>query len=99
MMVSQMMPELILRECPDRRREERFIHRQPAEVDGRPVAVRDISAAGIAVVMRTPVSVGDLVHVNTNTSGRGLGAATPARVARVEPGADRIVVGLQFIQQ
>ena len=63
MFASPMLPELVLRECPDRRRQERFIHREAVHVDGCPVAGRDISASGIGVVMRAPVRTGDLVHV------------------------------------
>jgi hypothetical protein len=98
MFVSQATPELILRECPDRRREERYRHRQPVQVNGRPVHGRDISATGIAVVMRAPISVGDLVHVTTNGFGHGT-STTAARVARIAPSADRVIVGLQFLQQ
>lgn len=99
MFASPMLPELVLRECPDRRRQERFIHREAVRVDGRPVSGRDISASGIGVVMRTPVRAGELVDVtfeNDSQSGR---LTTRARVARVQPVADRVVVGLQFVNQ
>jgi hypothetical protein len=99
MFASPLLPELVLRECPDRRRKERFVHREAVHVDGCPVAGRDISASGIGVVMRAPVRTGDLVHVtfeNDSPSGR---ATTVARVARVQPVAGRMVVGLQFVNQ
>jgi hypothetical protein len=99
MFASPMLPELVLRECPDRRRQERFIHREAVHVDGRPVVARDISASGLGVVMRAPVRAGDVVQVafdNDSPSGR---ATTVARVARVQAVADRTVVGLQFVNQ
>ena len=99
MFVSPMLPEFVLRECPDRRRQERFIHREQVHVDGRPVIGRDISASGLGVVMRTAVRTGELVHVtfeNDSETGR---STTVARVARVQPVADRVVVGLQFVNQ
>ena len=99
MFASQMMPEMILRECPDRRRQERFIHREPVHVDGRAVIGRDISATGIAVLMRSPLAVGDVVSVTLNDPSHEGPQTTPARVARVERSAERVVVGLQFVRQ
>lgn len=99
MFASPLLPELVLRECPDRRRQERFIHRESVQVDGRPVTGRDISASGIGVVMRAPVRPGELVNVtfeNDSQSGR---LTTVARVARVQAVADRMIVGLQFVNQ
>lgn len=99
MFASPMLPELVLRECPDRRRQERFVHREAVHVDGRPAIGRDISASGIGVLMRAPVRMGDVVQVtfeNDSPSGR---ATTVARVARVQRLADRMAVGLQFVNQ
>ena len=99
MFASPMLPELILRECPDRRRQERFIHRKSVQIDGRPVIARDISASGIGVLMRTAVRTGELVHINLENDCQSGPSATVARVARVQPVADRVVVGLQFVNQ
>ena len=99
MFVSPMLPEFVLRECPDRRRQERFSHREAVQVDGRPVIGRDISASGIGVVMRTPVKAGELVRVTFETDSASGRATTVARVARVHSVADRVVVGLQFVNQ
>jgi hypothetical protein len=99
MFASPMLPEFVLRECPDRRRQERFIHRESVHVDGRPVTGRDISASGIGVVMCAPVKPGDVVHVTFENDGPSGRSTTVARVARVQPVADRMVVGLQFVNQ
>ena len=99
MFASPMLPELVLRECPDRRRQERFIHRTSVQVDGRPVIARDISASGIGVVMRTTVRTGELVHITLENDGQSGPSTNVARVARVQPVADRMVVGLQFVNQ
>ena len=99
MFASQMLPELILRESPDRRRQERFIHRESVQIDGRPVIGRDISASGIGVVLRTPVATGDLVYVTVTDPAHGGPLTSPARVARVQRMNERVVVGLQFVNQ
>ena len=99
MFASQMLPEIILRECPDRRRQERFVHRQSVTVDGRSVIGRDISATGIGVVMPTAVATGDLVQVTVTDAAQGGQVTTPARVARVQMLPGRVVVGLQFVRQ
>lgn len=99
MFVSPMLPEFVLRECPDRRRQERFVHREPVQIDGRPVIGRDISASGIGVMMRTPVETGDLVRVTFENDSPRSRSTTMARVARVQSIADRVVVGLQFVNQ
>lgn len=99
MFASPMLPELVLRECPDRRRQERFIHRETVQVDGRPVIGRDISAAGIGVIMRAPVKTGELVHVTFENDSQSGPSTVVARVARVQATADRVVVGLQFVNQ
>ena len=99
MFASSMLPELILRECPDRRRQERFIHRESVQVDGRPVIGRDISASGIGILMRTPPSMGALVSVTVSDQAHGGQITAPARVARVQPIAGRVIVGLQFVNQ
>ena len=89
----------ILRECPDRRRGERFVHVEPVQIDGRPVIGCDISGRGIAVLMRRPVTVGSVVRVtiSSDTAPNGL-FTTNARVARVAGRVDRLVVGLEFVQ-
>lgn len=99
MFASPMLPELVLRECPDRRRHERFVHREAVNVDGRPVVGRDISASGIGVLMRAPVKTGDLVEVTFESDSQTGRLTTVARVARVRPVADRMAVGLQFVNQ
>ena len=99
MFASPLLPELVLRECPDRRRHERFIHREAVHVDGRPVVGRDISASGIGVLMQAPVETGDLVHVTFENDSQTGRSTTVARVARVRPVAERMVVGLQFVNQ
>lgn len=99
MFASPMLPELVLRECPDRRRQERFVHREAVQVDGRSVTGRDISACGIGVVMQAPVRTGDLVNVTFEQDSQSGRLTTAARVARVQPVADRVVVGLQFVNQ
>lgn len=98
-MFASQIPELILRECPDRRQDERFVHRESVQVDGRFAAGRDISASGIAVVMRGPVAIGDVVYVTTSGFDRLGPATTPARVARIQTSAERLIVGLQFVRQ
>lgn len=97
MFVSQAMPELILRARPDRRRTERFVHREPVFVDGRAVVGLDISTDGVAVVMRPPVSIGQMVQVSLSG---GIPQARPvaARVSRIEKRADRCIVGLKFVR-
>jgi hypothetical protein len=99
MFASQVIPELILMECPDRRRRERLVHREPVQIDGRLVVGRDISATGLSVIMRPTVRVGDSVHVALfRPVGRPGAAARPARVVRVDPCFGRFVVGLEFIR-
>ena len=96
MYASEMIPDLILRECPDRRARRRIVHREAVQVDGRLVMARDISANGVSVIMRTPVAVGDHVHV-TLSDATGSQVATAARVVRVERFARRSVAGLAFV--
>jgi len=85
---------LILRECPDRRSRQRFAHRQPVEVNGRRAVGRDISPAGLSVVMSAGVAVGDVVRVALS----GSEVPTAARVRRVVPQAGRYIVGLEFVR-
>lgn len=99
MFASSVIPDLVLTECPDRRARERLAHREPVQINGRPVIGCDISAKGIAVVMRSTVSVGDVVQVSLfRPQGRIGGITRPARVARVEARADRFLVGLEFVR-
>jgi hypothetical protein len=99
MFVSPMLPEFVLRECPDRRRQERFIHRETVHVDGHPVTGRDVSASGMGVVMRTAVRTGELVHVTFENDSQTGRSTTVARVARVQHVAGRVIVGLHFVNQ
>ena len=99
MFASPVIPELLLRECPDRRARERLVLRQPVQIDGRLVIGRDISDSGLSVVMGPTVSVGEIVHVSlSRPHGRPGGASRVARVARVDAGLGRVVVGLEFIR-
>lgn len=95
MFVSQAMPELILKARPDRRRTERFVHREPVSVDGHSVLGLDISTEGLAVVMRPPVTIGQMLQVSLSG---GLHRPVAARVTRVEQRADRCIVGLKFVR-
>ena len=98
MPASERIPELILRECPDRRARRRVAHREVVQIDGQLVMARDISANGLAVVMRSPAAVGDQVSVTLmRESGGGAPAATRARVVRVERHSRRAVAGLEFV--
>ncbi|MBA2303759.1 MAG: PilZ domain-containing protein [Acidobacteria bacterium] len=99
MFVQHAMNTPILRECPDRRRGERFVHRESVQVNGRPVIGCDISARGVSVLMRPPVVVGAIVRVTLGgDTGPVWPGTTSARVARVDPRADRCIVGLEFIR-
>ena len=89
----------ILRECPDRRRGERFVHVEPVQIDGRPVIGCDISAKGMAVLMRRPVMVGTVVQVTLSSESHPDGIlTTSARVARIGGRAERPIVGLEFVR-
>jgi hypothetical protein len=99
MFASQLIPELRLRACPDRRTRDRRVHREPVQIDGRLAIGRDISACGLSVFMRSTMSVGDVVHVwMCRPPGRTVAAARPARVVRVEASFGRFIVGLEFIR-
>jgi len=98
MFASQIIPELVLIECPDRRSRRRVEHREAVQIDGRLVMSCDISSSGLSVVMRDPLAVGDQVRVTlAGTSGK-TDAVTNARVVHVEKQARRAIAGLQFIQ-
>lgn len=98
MYASQIIPELILKECPDRRARRRIEHREAVQIDGRLVMSRDISSTGLSVVMRDRLAVGDQVRVTLAGSAGETGVVTSARVVHVEKGARRAIAGLQFIQ-
>ena len=86
----------VLKECPDRRRSERFVHREPVLIDGRSVIGCDLSATGICVVMRPPVPTGTVVRVTLAGHHAPVRAGTSlARVVRVDAGLS--IVGLEFI--
>jgi hypothetical protein len=99
MLASQVTPELLLRECPDRRTRERRVHREPVQIDRRLAIGRDISASGLSVFMGSRISIGDVVRVwLCRPPGRTVAAARPARVVRVDACFGRVVVGLEFIR-
>ena len=97
MFASQIIPELVLIECPDRRSRRRMEHREAVQIDGRMVMSRDISSSGLSVVMREPLAVGDQVRVTLAGSPDGR-VVTTARVVHVEKHARRSIAGLEFIQ-
>jgi hypothetical protein len=98
MFASQIIPELVLIECPDRRSRRRMEHREAVQIDGRLVMSRDISSSGLSVVMRDPLAVGDQVQVTLAASTGGSDVVTTARVVHVEKHARRAIAGLEFIQ-
>jgi hypothetical protein len=99
MFVQNALTGLILKECPDRRARPRLAHRQPVQINGRKAVGRDISPAGMSVVMAPALIVGDVVRVTLNGTPGSLNEVnTPARVRRVEPQAGRCIVALEFIQ-
>jgi hypothetical protein len=99
MYVQHAMNTPILRECPDRRRGERFVHREPVQINGRPVIGCDISSRGLSVLMRPSIEIGTVVRVTlAGDTGPVTAGITRARVTRIEPRADRSIVGLEFIR-
>lgn len=98
MFASQIIPELVLIECPDRRSRRRLEHREAVQIDGRLVMSRDISSSGLSVVMRDPLAVGDQVRVTLAGSSGGPEVISTARVVHVEKHARRAIAGLEFIQ-
>ena len=96
MPVQRAMKTPILKECPDRRRSERFVHREPVLVDGRSVLGCDLSATGICVVMQPPLPTGTVVRVTLAGHTLPVPVGTSmARVVRVD--AALSMVGLEFI--
>jgi PilZ domain len=84
-------------------RKDRRAIRTPYEevvlVDGEPMTGQDISVTGLSVVLRPTLAPGDIVRITlTGTPGGPDEVATQARVARIDPGPEGIVVGLQFIE-
>jgi len=98
MFASQVIPELVLIECPDRRSGRRIEHREAVQIDGRLVMSRDISSTGLSVVMRDPLAVGDQVRVTLACAPGKTDVVTTARVVHVEKHARRAIAGLEFIQ-
>ena len=98
MYASEMIPELVLIECPDRRTRRRMEHREAVQIDGRLVMGRDISSTGLSVIMREPLAVGDQVRVTLAGTAGDTEVVTDARVVHVEKHARRAIAGLQFIQ-
>ena len=98
MYASEMIPELVLIECPDRRSRRRMEHREAVQIDGRLVMGRDISSTGLSVIMREPLAVGDQVRVTLAGTAGDTEVVTAARVVHVEKHARRAIAGLQFIQ-
>lgn len=98
MSTPELISELILRECPDRRARRWIAHCEVVQIDGQLVMARDISSNGLSVVMRSPAAVGDQVSVTLMRGARG-GAptVTRARVVRVERHSRRAVAGLEFV--
>ena len=67
-------------------------------VDGHPVAARDISSSGLAIVLKPSLETGDIVRVTlAGAAGTRNEVATTARVARIEARPEGFVVGLQFV--
>ncbi len=98
MFASQIIPELVLIECPDRRSRRRVEHREAVQIDGRLVMSCDISSSGLSVVMRDPLAVGDQVRVTLARTTGSTDVVTTARVVHVEKHARRAIAGLEFIQ-
>jgi hypothetical protein len=98
MYASEMIPELILIECPDRRSRRRMEHREAVQIDGRLMMGRDISSTGMSVVMREPLTVGAQVRVTLAGTAGQTGVVTAARVVHVEKEAGRTIAGLHFNQ-
>ena len=98
MYASELIPDLVLIECPDRRSRRRMEHREAVQIDGRLVMGRDISSTGLSVIMREPLAVGDQVRVTLAGTAGDSEVVTAARVVHVEKHARRAIAGLQFIQ-
>jgi hypothetical protein len=98
MYASEMIPELVLIECPDRRSRRRLEHREAVQIDGRLVMGRDISSTGLSVIMREPLAVGAQVRVTLAGTAGDSDVVTSARVVHVEKHARRAIAGLQFVQ-
>ena len=97
---QQVTGRLVLRPRPDRRADDRFIHSQPIEINGMPAVGRDISSKGMGVITGAPVAVGDVVRLTLSDTVDSPGPrTTSARVARVDRRSERLIVGLEFIQQ
>src|SRR5687768_8114251 len=96
MPVQRVMKPPILKEAPDRRRSERFVHREPVLVDGRSVMGCDLSPTGICVIMQPTIPAGTVVRVTVAGHTTPVHTGTSlARVVRVD--ARLSVVGLEFM--
>ena len=94
MFASELIPELILIKCPDRRARRRVDYLEAVQIDGRLAMGRDLSSTGLSIVTDEPVSVGDQVHITLGQPGTV--SARPARVVRVERHGHRAIAGLTF---
>ena len=82
----------------DRRTRRRFAYPAVVQVDGRQVPGRDISPQGLSVLITTP-ALGDIVRVSlAPPSAHADEISSLARVVRIDPGPDGIVVGLEFVE-
>jgi len=98
MFVSPGFSVPVFYEREDRRSRPRFPYRAIVQIDGRTAAGRDISSKGLSVVLAIP-AVGDIVQVTlAGARGDANEIISPARVVRIDPGPDGIVVGLEFIE-
>ncbi|HJR60715.1 MAG TPA: PilZ domain-containing protein [Vicinamibacterales bacterium] len=97
MFVSPAFSVPVFYEREDRRNRPRYPYRAVVQIDGRTAAGRDISSKGLSIVLAVP-AVGDIVRVTlAGARGDAKEMSSPARVVRVEPGPDGVVVGLEFI--
>ena len=97
MFVSPAFSVPVFYEREDRRNRPRYPYRAVVQIDGRTAAGRDINAKGLSVVLTIP-AVGDMVRVTlAGARGDANEISSPARVVRVDPGPDGIVVALEFI--
>jgi hypothetical protein len=98
MFVSPAFSAPVLRKREDRRKRQRFAYPAAVRIDGRPVPGRDISPKGLSVLVSVP-SVGDIVRVTlAGATGDANEISAPARVVRVDPSPEGVVVGLEFIE-
>ena len=93
-----MAPASLTTEREDRRNRRRFAYKAVVQIDGKAVPGRDISPKGLSYLLAAP-RLGDVVCVSlAMPSANAEGISAPARVVRIDPGPDGIVVGLEFIE-